>query len=161
MRKSTRNTIRTISLLVIAGTIPLYILGIGFWLFSPAGNRPGSEPTSINEDNGDGDNTPGFATFTPLGQNDTREPVSTITPIGLPTQGGFPTFNPGQFPTVMLNSPTPPPTRFITATFTIAPTATTPPPVVPTNQPPVVPTNPPPVVPTQPILLPPTDTPSP
>jgi hypothetical protein len=150
-----RNVIRTISVLVIVATIPFYILGLGAWALN--GGRSSIKPTFTPlggvEDNGDsGDD--GFATFTPLGQeqDEPTEP-SGITPFFTltPNFGGTYTL----FTPIGLFSPTPPPTFYIppTAAPTLAPTNTQP--VPPTAI--IAPTDV--IVPTQPPLNPPTDTP--
>lgn len=181
-RRPDRTGLRTLLFFFILGTIPFYVLGIGLWLFSP---EPGRNNNN-NNDNQSNDITSApdnsDATWTPLnsGGSDGITPqistgIPTLTSVatfdfdfGQPTAlqftplftplnngGGNATFVLGT--PIFVSSPTPIPTRFITATPTLTPAATnTNPPPPPTAIPQA--TNPPP--PTQPPLIPPTDTPS-
>jgi hypothetical protein len=150
-----RTTIRAISLFIILGTIPFYIILTGLWLFSPQSGRSDDGPTFTpqgNLDGGSGDEGDGFATFTPQGL-DRLTPTEFIASATPNLGGTFTYFTPdgGVFTT-----PTIPPTRYMSPTPapTLAPTNTLP----PSNTPAVAPTDV--IVPTQPPLIPPTDTPS-
>jgi len=145
-----RNNIRGILVIIIIGTIPLYLLGLGLLLLSPDPAAPTSTP---------------FLTFTPLGpaDTDTPGPGETDTPVDPLATSTFPglTF----LPVFTSTSPALPPTSV--PPFQPLPTNTpqqlptiAPPPS--TNTPPQPPTvAPPPVINTSPPLLPPTDTPAP
>lgn len=151
-----RNVIRTISVLVIVATIPLYILGLGAWALN--GGRSSLRPTftplgGVGDDVDSGNDD--FPTFTPLGSDSGNDGAPTlITPFitATPNFGGtFEYFTPSGFGTA-----TPAPTRYISPTPapTLAPTNTQPVPSTPIIAPTDV------IAPTQPPLIPPTDTPT-
>lgn len=174
-----RTGLHTLLFFVTLATIPFYLLGMGLWLFAPQKNQttpPGqmtNTPASSDEDptwtplnsDGSGGITPviatGFPTLTTAPTLDfnfgqpTALPFVTFTPMGgFPGEGNFggPATLVGSTP-AFFTSPTPIPTRFLTATFTTTPAVTdTPPAPAATNTSPAPP-------PTQPPLIPPTDTP--
>ena len=135
-----RTVLRAVSLIIIVGTIPVYFLLIGAWLFMPQ-NGPSTEGPTF---------TPLNADF--LTQQDATQPAFATQTFDL---GGTYTYFTPNGGGINLSSPTPPPTRYIppTAAPTSAVTNTLPPtPVIaPTDV--ILP-------PTQPPLIPPTDTPT-
>jgi hypothetical protein len=135
-----RTLLRAILLLVIVGTIPFYICGIGLWLLSPDANAPTNAPngdSSVVDDNGE-------PTFTPLGSGSDdgqansgdRDEQPTLTPLdddfSPPTFTPFAPLNPTPPQFIPPTSfPTNPPPVFFPATDTPVPTFTP----FPTNTP--------------------------
>jgi hypothetical protein len=158
-RRSNRTTIRGVLILVIVATIPLYLCGIGLWFLSR------DEATAIDPIATATEAPVSGATRTPIDTNVllTEFALTTSpTPLPSPTET-IPVFQTFE-PIVITNtsapvflSPTMIPTRFVTSTPTVPPTATTVPPTLPATN------TPPPALPTatEPILAPPTDTPTP
>jgi hypothetical protein len=154
-RTGFRYTLRAIFVIIIIGSVPLYVIGIGAYFFSPQRNPPNTATPRGNETR---------ATFTPQGGNLATDSVlPTETAFEFPTQIA-PTLDFGIGQGNNSGGVTPiggtvPPTRFITATFTptLAVTLTfTSAPILPTNTP-----QPAPILPTTEPLLPATDTPAP
>ncbi len=157
-----RSAIRAISLFIILGTIPVYILLIGTWLFMPQNSRSNDGPTytplgEINGSSGDNGDSGGFATFTPLNADFLTQQDATQPLFFTPTSdfGGTFTYFTPDGGGLNLSSPTPPPTRYIPPTpfpTSAAPTPLPPTPIIaPTDM--IAPTPLPP-------LAPPTDTPT-
>lgn len=151
-----RTTIRAISLFIILGTIPFYVILTGIWLLSPQNGRSDDGPTftpiaGLND--GSSDDEDEFATFTPLGGDRLTEVPTAFIASATPNLGGtFTYFTPSDGGFV---SPTIPPTRYMSPTP--APTQPATNTLPPSNTPVIAPTDV--IVPTQPPLLPDTDTP--
>ncbi|XWX03110.1 thrombospondin type 3 repeat-containing protein [Aggregatilineales bacterium SYSU G02658] len=115
---SNRTVLRGVLLLIILGTMPFYVLGIGIWATAPDRSAQQRFTQTATAQGGSSSVSP---TWTPLGMN-----RATSTPLGFPT--AFATFTPlspllptpGQF----LPIRTPVPTLFIPPSDTPAPTLT-------------------------------------